>query len=62
MNNSWLEHVKKTKKLHSKLTLKEVLKIASKTYKKNKKLKNCDEELENSTILDIKGKYHRGGK
>lgn len=30
----WLIHVKKVKKEHPKLTLKEVLKIASKSYKK----------------------------
>jgi len=33
----WLDHVKKTKKENPKLLLKEVLKIASKSYRKEKK-------------------------
>ena len=32
--NPWLEHVKKTKKENPKLMLKDVLKKASKSYKK----------------------------
>jgi len=32
--NAWLSHVKKTKKENPKLALKEVLKKASKSYKK----------------------------
>lgn len=32
--NKWLVHVKKVKKEHPKLALKEVLKIAKKSYKK----------------------------
>jgi len=34
MSNAWLVHVKKVKRQHPKLSLKEVLKIASKSYKK----------------------------
>jgi hypothetical protein len=34
MTNAWLSHVKSVKKQHPKLSLKEVLKIASKSYKK----------------------------
>lgn len=32
--NKWLDHVKKTKKANPKLALKEVLKKASKSFKK----------------------------
>jgi hypothetical protein len=34
MANPWIEHVKKVKKAHPNLALKEVLKLASKSYKK----------------------------
>jgi len=34
MANKWIEHVKKVKKANPKLQLKEVLKLASKTWKK----------------------------
>lgn len=37
MATKWIEHVKATKKANPKLMLKEVLKIAAKTYKKEKK-------------------------
>lgn len=37
MANKWIEHVKKVKKQNSKLTLKEVLKLAKKSYKKETK-------------------------
>ncbi len=36
METEWLRHVKKVKKENPKLALKEVLKIASKTYPKKK--------------------------
>ena len=31
--NKWIQHIKKTKKKHPKLSFKEVLKKAKKTYK-----------------------------
>ena len=34
MSNIWLQHVKATQKKYPKLLLKEILKIASRTYKK----------------------------
>lgn len=34
MANAWMNHVKAVKKQHPKKSLKEVLKMASKTYKK----------------------------
>ena len=36
MTNKWLEHVKKVKKENPKLLLKEVLKLAKKSYRKTK--------------------------
>lgn len=35
MANAWMEHVKAVKKQHPKKSLKEVLKVAAKSYKKN---------------------------
>ncbi len=35
--NAWIEHIKATKKKHPNLPLKEIIKLAKKSYKKKKK-------------------------
>lgn len=63
--SKWLSHVKKTMKAHKGKSLKQVLKMAKKTYKKTMKTKRggaAEPYQAPSTASPLSGGKRRGGK
>lgn len=60
--SKWLSHVKKTMKAHKGKSLKQVLKMAKKTYKKTKRGGAAEPYQAPSTASPLSGGRRRGGK
>ena len=58
MANAWMEHVKAVRKANPKKSLKEVLKMAGKSYKKS----GVSKKATNTAKKPRMGKKHRGAK
>lgn len=58
----WLSHVKKTMRANKGKSLKQVLKLAKKSYKKTKKGGAAEPYEAPSTASPVGGRRHRGSK